>query len=49
MLAPERRDYVDRDLCNQPPSRRVYMMKFRADGILVPFGSFRAEFGTPNP
>jgi len=48
-LAPERRDYVDRALYNLPPSSRVCMMKFRMDGILLPFGSSRNEFDTPNP
>ena len=48
-LAPERRDYVDRALYLQSPSWRVSMMKFRNDGILLPFGASRKEFDTPNP
>lgn len=48
-LAPERKDYVDRALFTQPPAQRVCTMKFRKDGILLPFGSSRKEFDTPNP
>jgi hypothetical protein len=48
-LAPERKDYVDRALYAQPPAWRVCKMKFREDGILLPFGSSRREFNTPNP
>ncbi len=48
-LAPERKDYVDRALYSQPPTWRVCMMKFRQDGILLPFGWSRDEFDTPNP
>ncbi|KIW63760.1 hypothetical protein PV04_08738 [Phialophora macrospora] len=48
-LAPERKDYVDRALYAQPPPWRVSKMKFREDGIILPFGSSRREFDTPNP
>ena len=48
-LAPERKDYVERALFAQPPAWRVCTMKFRKDGILLPFGSSRQEFDTPNP
>ena len=48
-LASERRDYVERALYNQPPAWRVCTMKFREDGILLPFGSSRRDFDTPNP
>ena len=48
-LAPERRDYRDRALYRQPPAWRVCTMKFREDGILLPFGSSRRELDTPNP
>ena len=48
-LAPERKDYVDRAMYNQPPGWRVCKMKFRKEGILLPFGSSRDEFDTPNP
>jgi Domain of unknown function (DUF4470) len=49
MLAPQRKDYLDRALYKQPPSWRMCTMKFRGDGILLPYGSSRAEFDTPNP
>ena len=48
-LAPERIDYLHRRLHAQPPARRICTMKFRQDGILLPFGSSRKEFDTPNP
>ncbi|KAL9129400.1 MAG: hypothetical protein Q9217_002131 [Psora testacea] len=48
-LAPERKDYLDRALLTQPPTWRVCAMKFRKDGILLPFGSSRKELDTPNP
>lgn len=48
-LAPKRRDYLDRWLYALPPARRVGAMKFREDGILLPFGSCRRDFDTPNP
>ncbi|KAI2101330.1 hypothetical protein LOZ33_001859 [Ophidiomyces ophidiicola] len=48
-MAPSREDYVHRALCMQPPSWRLPKVKFRTDGILLPFGSPREEFDTPNP
>jgi len=48
-LAPERKDYVERALFTQPPAWRVCTMKFREDGMLLPFGSSRRGFDTPNP
>lgn len=48
-LALERKNYVDRGLFNLPPAWRVGMMKFRKDGILLPFGVPRDDFDTPNP
>lgn len=48
-LAPERRDYVERAFYTRPPPWRVCITKFRQDGILLPFGSPRREFDTPNP
>ncbi|KAJ9663962.1 hypothetical protein H2201_005444 [Coniosporium apollinis] len=49
-LAAERRDYLDRWLYILPPARRVGAMKFRVEGILLPFGSCRRDFDTtPNP
>lgn len=48
-MAPERKDYLDRALLNQPPAWRICVMKFRKDGILLPFGSSCKEFDTPIP
>ena len=48
VLAPERRDYLERELFTQPPAWRVCKTKFREDGNLLPFGLFREEFNTPN-
>ena len=48
-LAPERKDYLERALLTQPPAWRVCTMKFRKDGVLLPFGSSRQEFDSPNP
>ena len=48
-LAPERKDYLERALLSQPPAWRVCTMKFRKDGILLPFGSFRQDHDSPNP
>jgi hypothetical protein len=49
MLAPERVDYLHRALCNQPSQFRVATVTFRKDGILLPHGTSRQEFDTPNP
>lgn len=49
MLAPSRRDYVDRALYTTPPTQRVGIMKFRKEGILLPFGSPFDDFNTLNP
>lgn len=48
-LAPERKDYGDRALLCMPPAWRTCVVKFRKDGILLPFGSSRRDFDTPNP
>ena len=48
-LAEERKDYLDRAIFRQPPAKRVAMMRFREDGLLLPFGSPRAAYDTPNP
>lgn len=42
--APERKGYLERTLFTMTPESRVCMMKFRADGILLPFGASRQEF-----
>ncbi|KAK3901827.1 hypothetical protein C8A05DRAFT_16048 [Staphylotrichum tortipilum] len=48
-LAESRKDYRDRHLLFQPPSRRIAKQRFREDGLLLPFGSRRDEFREPNP
>ena len=48
-LAPERKDYLERTLLSKPPAWRVCSVKFRNDGMLLPFGSSRQEFDSPNP
>ena len=48
-MAPERKDFVDRALYHMPKAQRVATMKFRQEGILLPFGSPLHEFNTPNP
>lgn len=48
-LAPERKDHLERALYLQPLHWRISRMKFRHDGILLPFGSSRSAFVTPNP
>ncbi|KAF7867297.1 hypothetical protein EAF04_005380 [Stromatinia cepivora] len=48
-LAPSRRDYVERALYSKPPAWRFCAVRFRTDGILLPFGNSRKEFNTPNP
>lgn len=49
VLAPERKDHLERHLYHQRPRWRVSFMKFRTGGILLPFGSPRSKFDTPNP
>jgi hypothetical protein len=48
-LAPSRKDELHRFLYAQPRYWRVSSVKFRTDGILLPFGCSRKEFDTPNP
>ncbi|RYP39103.1 hypothetical protein DL766_000559 [Monosporascus sp. MC13-8B] len=47
--APERVDYVEREMCTKSPSARLGIAKFRGDGILLPFGQPRGAFAIPNP
>ncbi|KAJ5164212.1 uncharacterized protein N7500_006042 [Penicillium coprophilum] len=42
-------DLLHRSLHGQPPYWRVATLKFRRDGILLPFGCSRKDFDTPNP
>lgn len=48
-LAPERVDYRDRHMLTLTPARRLYMQRFREDGLLLPFGASRVAFNVPNP
>lgn len=48
-LAESRKDYRDRHLLFQSPSRRIAKNRFREDGLLLPFGSRRHDFREPNP
>ncbi|KAJ5959627.1 uncharacterized protein N7479_006777 [Penicillium vulpinum] len=48
-LATKREDSLHRVLYAQPRHWRISTMKFRRDGILLPFGCSRKEFDTPNP
>ncbi|KAI0158131.1 hypothetical protein GGR57DRAFT_500248 [Xylariaceae sp. FL1272] len=50
MLAPIRIDNMDQMLCNKSsPAEKQAAMRFREDGILVPFGHSRRDFTIPNP
>ena len=48
-LAESRKDYRDRCLLFQSPSRRIAINRFWRDGLLLPFGSRRHDFQEPNP
>lgn len=48
-LAPERRDYRDRALFAKSAEHRLGSVRFREDGILLPFGHSRGSFNIPNP
>ncbi|KAK4068705.1 uncharacterized protein Triagg1_7065 [Trichoderma aggressivum f. europaeum] len=48
-LDESRKDYLDMHLLFQSPYRRVAKHRFRADGLLLPFGAPRHEFQEPNP
>ncbi|KAI1469074.1 uncharacterized protein F4812DRAFT_457619 [Daldinia caldariorum] len=49
MLAPQSVDDRDRALSLKVPCVRIGTLRFRADGILLPFSSSREEFTIPNP
>ncbi|KAE9989949.1 hypothetical protein EG327_002091 [Venturia inaequalis] len=48
-LAPHRKDYLDRHLFSQTPTQRMCIIKYRRDGILLPFGNSRKSYNVPNP
>ncbi|KAI1736358.1 hypothetical protein F4680DRAFT_461244 [Xylaria scruposa] len=47
--APSRVDYVDRAILVQSPSMALGMIKYRNEGVLIPFGQPREAFIIPNP
>ncbi|KAI1359481.1 hypothetical protein F5Y08DRAFT_349648 [Xylaria arbuscula] len=47
--APSRVDFVDRSILMQPPNRGLGTIKYRQDGILIPFGQSHDAFIIPNP
>ncbi|KAI0515446.1 hypothetical protein F5B22DRAFT_636473 [Xylaria bambusicola] len=47
--APSRIDYVDRAVLLRSPTLGLGMIKYRNDGILIPFGQSRKAFVKPNP
>ncbi|KAL2009206.1 hypothetical protein VTN00DRAFT_7400 [Thermoascus crustaceus] len=49
VLAPHRKDYLERTFYQKKPGWRVCAMKFREYGILLPFGASQKNFDTPNP
>lgn len=48
-LAESRKDYRDRHMLFQSPPRRIAKIRFRSDGLLLPFGARRHAFQIPNP
>ncbi|KAL4969948.1 uncharacterized protein BDV14DRAFT_195486 [Aspergillus stella-maris] len=48
-MSDSRKDYLDRHLYCQTPCRRVADMKFRSEGLLLPFSTPHDEFCLPNP
>ncbi|PFH56468.1 hypothetical protein XA68_16469 [Ophiocordyceps unilateralis] len=45
----DRKDWRDRIFCCQRPAHRLCLLRFRQDGILLPFGASRDDFTEPNP
>ncbi|KAF2434008.1 hypothetical protein EJ08DRAFT_694040 [Tothia fuscella] len=48
-LAPERKDHLERHLFTLSPTRRLCFLKFRQDGILLPFSYSRSQYTISNP
>jgi hypothetical protein len=48
-MAPKQKDFLERRLYTYSPSRRVGHMKFRNNGLLLPFGHSLQSFDSPNP
>lgn len=49
MLAPTRRDCLDRALATQGERHRQCTMRFRETGVLLPFSHDMRSYCTPNP
>lgn len=48
-MAKERKDHRERSLIRFPAARRICALRFREDGVLLPFGHSRHPFDQPNP
>lgn len=48
-LAPKKADLRELYTFLKTPAHRVGLVKFREDGIVLPFGASRTEFTVPNP
>lgn len=48
-LAHSRRDYRDRAMLRLPPSWRLAKLRYRKEGVLLPFGASSERFNVPNP
>jgi len=47
--APSRVDFLDRAILRTSPTMALGMIKYRNDGVLIPFGKPRDAFTVPNP
>lgn len=48
-MNPEIKDTIDRQIFHLVTHERVAQLKFREDGMLMPFGASRRGFDVPNP
>lgn len=48
-MAPERLDDRDNEFFHQTPSRRLCELRFRENGVLLPFAASPDAFNVPNP
>ncbi|KAI9903766.1 hypothetical protein N3K66_000295 [Trichothecium roseum] len=48
-MSEHRKDRLERGIFASKPFYRVALVKFREDGLLLPFGAPRSEFTVPNP
>ena len=49
MLDPATRDFRDKRNIASSAAQRVCEVRFREDGVLLPYGASRHEFDTANP